>query len=405
MNYKTIGKKGQKEIKLWINGVECDEKAKQQLYNLSTLPFIYHHIAVMPDVHVGKGSTIGAVIPTLGAIIPAAVGVDIGCGMIALQTTLKLSDLPKDLKKIRLTIEKAVPHGRTDRGGKKDVGAWRSIPHSVQNRWKKLEKDYEMLCKKHPKVRARNTVKQLGTLGTGNHFIELCVDTENKNVWIMLHSGSRGCGNRIGTYFINLAKNEIKKKKIKLADPDLAYFEEKDEYFKDYIDAVHWAQKFANENRLEMLDNIIKALKTILPKFELTDIMVNCHHNYVQKENHFGKDVWITRKGAVSAQKGELGIIPGSMGTKSFIVRGLGNKDSFCSCSHGSGRVLSRTQAKKTFSLEEHINATKGIECRKDKGVLDETPKAYKNINAVINAQKDLIEVLYTLNQIICVKG
>lgn len=403
MTYQEFQKTGQKPIKVWIGSCEFDEKAKQQLYNLSTLPFIYHHIAVMPDVHVGKGSTIGAVIPTINAIIPAAVGVDIGCGMLAYQTTLKMEQLPQNLRSIRTAIEKSVPHGRTHFGGKRDVGAWNNIPVTVQSRWQDLDEDYEKICQAHPDARAKNTIRHLGTLGTGNHFIELSYD-EDQNVWIMLHSGSRGCGNRIGSYFIRLAQSEMKKKHVKLVDPDLAYFESKDKYFDDYIHALHWAQRFANENRLEMIDNIIKALKPLLPKFEIT-LKVNCHHNYAAKEHHYGNDVWITRKGAVSAQKGEWGIIPGSMGAKSFIVQGLGNKESFCSCSHGAGRIMSRNQAKKTFTIQEHINSTKGIECRKDKDVLDETPKAYKNIDKIIKAQDDLIKVKYILRQLICVKG
>jgi tRNA-splicing ligase RtcB len=357
-------------------------------------------------VHTGIGATIGSVIPTTGAIIPAAVGVDIGCGMMAVPTTLHAGDLPENLRAVREAIEKAVPHGRTDRGGRNDRGAWGNIPGEVLNVWKELSKDYQSIISKHPKAKSMNDVNQLGTLGTGNHFIEVCLD-ENERVWFMLHSGSRGVGNRIGSYFIELAKEDMRKWFNNLPDKDLSYFSEGSEHFDDYVESVHWAQEFARKNRELMMKNIIHAVRNApgIPPFEIGEGAVNCHHNYVAKENHYGKDVLVTRKGAVRARKDDLGIIPGSMGARSFIVRGLGNPESFESCSHGAGRAMSRTEAKKRFTVADHCAATEGVECRKDKDVIDETPAAYKSIDAVMEAQKDLVEVVHTLRQIVCVKG
>ena len=402
-NYEVIHEGGL-PIKAWVKGVPLEDAARQQLVNVASLPFIHKHIAAMPDVHWGMGTTIGSVIPTKGAIIPAAVGVDIGCGMMAVQTTLRADQLPDSLTATRSDIEAAVPHGRTDNGGKNDRGAWGEIPSGPGNRWSGLSDRYAAITDKHPKALAPNNARHMGTLGTGNHFIEVCLD-EGNQVWVMLHSGSRGCGNRIGTYFIQAAKKEMERWFINLPDKDLAYLVEGSELFDDYIEAVEWAQDYAYENRKEMMSATLAGLRNTLPDFAVTDMAVNCHHNYVTKENHFGANVWLTRKGAVRAREGDLGIIPGSMGVRSYIVRGKGNPVSFCSCSHGAGRAMSRGQAKKEFSLEDHAKATEGVECRKDADVIDETPGAYKDIDAVMAAQADLVEVVHTLKQVICVKG
>lgn len=404
-NYYEIKKENYVPIKAWTLGVPFEESAFEQVKNMASMDIIHSHVAIMPDVHMGKGATIGSVIPSIGAIIPAAVGVDIGCGMVATKTTLTASQLPDNLKNIRIAFEAAVPHGRTNNGGKSDKGAWGNIPDLVSSEWSKLESQFELICQKHPAIRKCNNTRHLGTMGGGNHFLELCLD-ENDFVWIMLHSGSRGVGNRIGQYFINLAKKEMEKHQINLPDVDLAYLEEGNIYFDDYVEAVGWAQDFAFKNREIMMFNAIKALREQIPvPFETMDLAVNCHHNYISKEHHFGKDCYVTRKGALSAKQGEMGIIPGSMGDKSFIVRGLGNPESFNSCSHGAGRVMSRTKAKATYTLDDQIKATEGVECRKDESVIDEIPHAYKDIDKVMAAQKDLVEVVYVLKQIVCVKG
>lgn len=395
-------------VKAWVDGVPLEPEARSQLINVAKLPFIFKHVAVMPDVHWGMGATVGSVIPTQGAIIPAAVGVDIGCGMIALQLGLTASDLPENLAEIRSAIEAAVPHGRTDHGGRNDKGRHQlGLPLSVQEHMQQLTDGLAKVVAKTPKLEetAKQCWGQLGTLGGGNHFIELCLD-EQQNVWIMLHSGSRGIGNQIGQTFITKAKADMRRWFISVPDIDLAYFAEGSENFDDYIEAMTWAQDFAWRNRECMMDAVIIALRHIIWKpFGGGAMAVNCHHNYTNRENHFGKNVWVTRKGAVRAREGDLGIIPGSMGAKSFIVRGKGNKESFCSCSHGAGRKMSRTEAKKRFTLEDHAVATYGVECRKDQDVIDETPMAYKDIDAVMAAQSDLVEVVRTLKQIVCVKG
>lgn len=401
-SYEVINEGGL-PIKAWVQGVQLEEAAKNQLLNLAKMPFIYKHVAVMPDAHMGKGACVGSVIPTIGAIIPAAVGVDLGCGMSAVQTTLRANDLPDNLASLRTAIEKVVPHGGPVRG-KRDEGSWHDLPKRYQQTWSTLEDDYQHITNKHPQAAHRRPEHQLGTLGGGNHFVEVCLD-ERGQVWFMLHSGSRGAGNRIGTYFIELARKDMEQWFIHLPDRDLAYLPEGTEHFNDYCQAVAWAQNYARINRDLMMAAVVQAARTLLPPFEMTIEAVNCHHNYIQKENHYGKNIWVTRKGAVRAGKDELGIIPGSMGAKSFIVRGLGNPESFTSCSHGAGRVMSRTQAKQTFTLEDHIQATEGVECRKDSGVLDETPGAYKDIHAVMKAQEDLVEVVHTLKQVLCVKG
>ncbi len=402
--YETLSVDGGAQIKMWTRGVPVEDEAKTQLRKTAQMPFIFHHLAVMPDVHVGKGSTVGSVIPTVNAIIPAAVGVDIGCGMIAAKTTLTASDLPDNLSAVRSAIERAVPHGRSP--GKRDKGSWGdSPPDNVDVAWAKLEHGFSRITEKYPHLANTNNHVHLGTLGTGNHFVEVCLD-ENQSVWLMLHSGSRGVGNAIGSHFIELAKQDMRQWTANLPDQDLAYFREGTQHFDDYVEAVEWAQNYARLNREVMMQNVIRAVRRAIPKpFDTHVEAVNCHHNYVSREQHYGEDILVTRKGAVSAKRGELGIIPGSMGARSYIVRGLGNEESFHSCSHGAGRKMSRTEAKRRFTLEEHRAATAGVECRKDKDVIDETPAAYKDIDAVMQAQKDLVEVVHTLKQVVCVKG
>jgi tRNA-splicing ligase RtcB len=332
--------------------------------------------------------------------------VDIGCGMMAVKTSLNASHLPDNLHGIRVAIEKAVPHGRTDNGGKNDRGAWANAPASTVDTWATLHDRYEAIVKKYPKLNHPQRINHLGTLGTGNHFIEVCLD-EEQNVWFMLHSGSRGVGNRFGTFFIEVAKEDMRKWMINLPDADLAYLPHGTEHFKDYVEAVHWAQEYALLNRQLMMSNIVAAVAGCgeVPAFQAHVEAVNCHHNYVTWEHHYGENVLITRKGAVRARKGDMGIIPGSMGARSYIVRGKGNPESFNSCSHGAGRAMSRTEAKRRYTVADHIAATQGVECRKDEDVIDETPMAYKSIDAVMEAQKDLVEIVHTLRQVVCVKG
>lgn len=396
-------------IKMWTNGVPVEDQAAQQLRNVASLPFIHKHVAVMPDVHWGMGATVGSVIPTKGAIVPAAVGVDIGCGMIAQRTTLTASDLPDSLSEMRSAIEAAVPHGRTDNGGENDRGAWGNVPADVADAFvaSSLPDRFNSLLEKHQRLQKWNLgriSKQVGTLGSGNHFVEVCLDKEGR-VWVMLHSGSRGIGNAIGQHFIELAKKDMERWFINVPDKDLAYIPQGSEYFGAYWDALKLAQSYAALNRRVMMRNALRAMTTHVRDFTCDAEAINCHHNYVSRENHFGENVFVTRKGAVSAKAGELGIIPGSMGARSFIVRGKGNPDSFCSCSHGAGRAMSRGAAKKRFTLDDHIKATAGVECRKDADVIDETPGAYKDINAVMAAQADLVEVVHELRQVLCVKG
>ncbi|MGN6105653.1 MAG: RtcB family protein [Kofleriaceae bacterium] len=402
-NYDLIETDGV-PIKAWTRGVAIESAARNQLENVARLPIVYHHVAVMPDVHFGIGATVGSVVPTCGAIIPAAVGVDIGCGMMAVETTLGAAQLPDSLKKLRFAIEKAVPHGRTSGGRRGDRGAWHDLPLATTQAWNTLSKEYDQLSDRHPRIGRGNDVNHLGTLGTGNHFIEVCLD-ERERVWFMLHSGSRGVGNRIGTYFIELAKRDMERQVKNLPDRDLAYFTEGARHFDDYVRAVGWAQRYAMTNRQLMMNAVIAAARRELPGFELGELAVNCHHNYVAREHHFGNDVFVTRKGAVRARLGDLGIIPGSMGARSFIVRGKGEAQSFHSCSHGAGRAMSRGEARRRFSLEDHIEATAGVECRKDADVIDETPMAYKPIDQVMAAQADLVDIVHELRQVVCVKG
>jgi tRNA-splicing ligase RtcB (3'-phosphate/5'-hydroxy nucleic acid ligase) len=415
-------------IKAWTRGVPLESAAEKQLRNVASLPFIYKWVAAMPDVHWGIGATVGSVIPTRGAIIPAAVGVDIGCGMMACETSLHANDLPDNLHGIREAIERAVPVGRTDNGGKNDRGAWKDAPAHHLDVWARLEPAYAAVVDKYPKLNHVQRINHLGTLGTGNHFIEVVLD-EREHVWFLLHSGSRGVGNRFGTFFIELAKNDMRQWMIHLPDQDLAYLPQGTEHFEDYVRAVHWAQDYALSNRELMMGNIVRAVREsgLVPGFVTafesasgplgfaiagrtnacvpTQIVVSCHHNYVTWEHHYGENVLVTRKGAVRAREGDMGIIPGSMGARSYIVRGKGNPESFMSCSHGAGRAMSRAEAKKRFTVDDHVKATAGVECRKDADVIDETPMAYKSIDAVMEAQRDLVEIVHTLRQVVCVKG
>jgi tRNA-splicing ligase RtcB (3'-phosphate/5'-hydroxy nucleic acid ligase) len=402
--YETMNVEGGSHVKMWVRGVPIEEEAKKQLANTARMPFIFKHVAAMPDVHLGIGATVGSVVATKGAIIPAAVGVDIGCGMMAVQTTLKAADLPESLVTIRAEIERAVPHGFVTIPRRSQRGAWVTTPDSVVTRWRALASRLDAIEAKQPRLQAKNPQHQLGTLGGGNHFIEICLDAE-QTVWVMLHSGSRGIGNLIGQRFIEMAREDMRRHFINLPDRDLAYFAEGTEHFDDYVEAMEWAQDYAAENRRAMMDAVLRVLREQLQPFQMGKVAVNCHHNYTTRETHFGEEVLVTRKGAVRAGRGELGIIPGSMGARSYIVRGLGNPESFESCSHGAGRKMSRTAARKLFTLEQHEAATAGVECRKDEAVIDETPAAYKDIDAVMDAQKDLVEIVHTLKQIVCVKG
>jgi tRNA-splicing ligase RtcB len=404
---QVIKDEGSHPIKAWVNTKtseferlgqvpDIEDSALTQLKNLARLPFIHSNgVAVMPDVHAGKGSTIGTVIATDKAIIPAAVGVDIGCGMNAVRLTLRADQLPDNLSAIRNAIEKSVPLGRAGHADTVLGADLEDIP-------------YPVLQGLFAGDRVKAYLKyapQVGTLGGGNHFIEICVD-EADQVWVMLHSGSRGIGNMIGSHFIDKAKRNMEKFFISLPDADLAYFPEDTDDFKEYMEAVQWAQDYALENRKVMMAAVIQALHDSVPTaFLSTTEAVACHHNYVERENHFGRNLWVTRKGAVRAREGDLGIIPGSMGQKSYIVRGKGNLESYCSCSHGAGRTMSRAEAKRRFSLTDLVNQTAGVECRKDTDVIDEIPGAYKSLDLVMENQKDLVEVVHTLKAVLCVKG
>jgi tRNA-splicing ligase RtcB len=385
-------------VKIWTNDV--DDRSKEQLTNIASLPFIHHHVAAMPDVHLGIGATIGSVIATHKAIIPAAVGVDIGCGMVAARLSLTANEIDeKSLQKIFDQITRDVPVGRGQHADNK----------VLVEAAKPFEQGLKLLMDRHPELlksfgKLSKWTNQMGTLGGGNHFIEVCLD-ESDRVWVMLHSGSRGVGNAIADYFIKLARKDMERWMIQLPDRDLAYFPEGSEHFADYVEGVHWAQEYAMQNRQSMLELMLAALTRHLPSFEVETEVVNCHHNYVAREHHYSEDVWVTRKGAIRARKGDLGIVPGSMGARSFIVRGLGNPESFCSSAHGAGRKMSRTAAEKHFTEADLIEQTAGVICRKDKGVLDEIPGAYKNIDEVMANQNDLTEILHTLKQVVCVKG
>ena len=400
------------EIKLWTDGVEVEDEAMAQIRNVASLPIVGPHVAIMPDVHWGIGATVGSVIPTRGAIIPAAVGVDIGCGMMAIRTNVDANTL--HLARLRAEIEDAIPVG-----GPGVTGSWAEtrfgeVPAEIRSDWQHdLALGWANIVRKHPKL-ARNhrgasapTVEQLGTLGTGNHFIEVCIEPAEvaPKVWLMLHSGSRGPGNRIGTHFIERARDAWHRnpERVALPDPNLAWLTEGSPLFADYIEAVGWAQEFAASNRRQMMDRLIGVLAAHIGGSVTEELAaINCHHNYVEPRPG---GVYVTRKGAVSAKAGELGIIPGSMGARSYIVVGKGNPESFESCSHGAGRRMSRGTARKSITLADHAAATAGVECRKDAEMLDESPAAYKDIDAVMAAQSDLVTIAHTLKQIVCVKG
>ena len=385
-------------VKIWTDDV--DERSLEQLNNIAKMPFIHHHVAVMPDVHLGIGATIGSVIATHKAIIPAAVGVDLGCGMVAARLSIRANDLDeKSLKKVFDQISRDVPVGRGQHDDNRVLVAAA----------KPFEAGLKSLTDRHPELlktfgKFSKWTNQMGTLGGGNHFIEVCLD-EADQVWVMLHSGSRGIGNAIADHFIKLARKDMERWMIQLPDRDLAYFPEGTEHFADYVEAVHWAQEYAMQNRQSMLELVLSALARHLPPFEVTTEVVNCHHNYIAKEHHYGSDVWVTRKGAIRARIGDIGIVPGSMGARSYIVAGKGNPDSFCSSAHGAGRRMSRTAAEKCFTEADLAEQTVGVICRKDKGVLDEIPGAYKDIDLVMANQSDLTEILHSLKQVVCVKG
>ena len=385
-------------VKIYTDDIELS--AFKQLTELGRLDIVYGHVAAMPDVHTGIGSTVGAVIPTEHAIIPAAVGVDIGCGMNAVRLSLDAAQLPDSLRLIRAAIESAVPVGFSAHD--RPVVRSGELTH--------LGRGLEHIFARHPQLKRmqknadRIWALQLGSLGGGNHFIELCLD-EGQHLWVMLHSGSRGVGNAIGRYFIVLAREDMGRQQARLPNRDLAYLKEGSEHFDDYVEAVHWAQEYAFTNRREMLRLILEAIAPHLPPFQCTHEAINCHHNYVAIEEHGGRRLYITRKGAIRAGLGELGIIPGSMGARSYIVRGKGSEESWCSCAHGAGRRMSRTEAKRRFKRSDLEAQTAGVECRKDKGVVDEIPGAYKDIDTVMANQSDLVEVVHTLKQVVCVKG
>ena len=402
MPVSKVMEEGLVPVKVYTDDIAPD--ALQQLINVSKLPIVHGHVAAMPDVHLGIGATVGSVIPTRKAIIPAAVGVDIGCGMNAVRLSTRAEDLPESLGRIRGAIEAAVPVGFDQHPDTLMVGPDRKREARL------LERRLAAITARHPGVEKLQRKfdetwrVQIGSLGGGNHFIELCLDEEGR-VWVMLHSGSRGIGNALGRYFIAAAKKDMERHLANLPHRDLAYFSEGSALFDDYVAAVGWAQDYALVNRREMMRLVLEALERHLPPFRLDGEAIQCHHNYVAEETHFGERVYVTRKGAISARAGELGIIPGSMGARSYIVRGKGNPESLCSCAHGAGRRMSRTEARRRFRPEDLAAQTEGVECRKDGGVLDEIPGAYKDIDAVMANQADLCEVVHTLKQVVCVKG
>jgi len=408
-NYQVFQSSGQNPIKAWVNGVTFEDEALQQLVQVANLPFIFKHVAAMPDVHAGMGATIGSVIATKGAVIPAAVGVDCGCGVRAARLVLTKGEITPYVKEAFDKISGTIPNGRTDHGGINDIGRWgrhHPVPAMVSQQWAdRLAQRYNDITSRHSFLGSdKVSWEHLGTLGSGNHFCELCVDQDN-NVWIMIHSGSRGPGNRIGSYFIQRAKEECRKWFVSLPDPNLSYFPKDTELYQEYMYALDWALDFAHINRQIMLSLVVEAVQDILGTQIDIDFNIDCHHNYAAMENHYGQNVLVTRKGAVRARKKDYCIIPGSMGDKSYICKGLGNKDSFESCSHGAGRSMSRTKARKSITLDDHKTKTDGIVCCKTESVLDESPDAYKDIGDVISAQADLVDPVYILKQILCVKG
>jgi tRNA-splicing ligase RtcB len=391
------------DVKLWLPLEELEPEAQHQIFNVAKLPWVFKHVAVMPDAHFGRGCTVGTVIAMKNAVAPSAVGVDLGCGMGAIKTNLKASDLPDNLHEIRHDIERSIPVGFN---GHKSP-CFDSVENiNYEGNGFQFKEKYERLSSqfttlKAPRLNRERVLHQLGTLGGGNHFIELCVDTE-QTVWLVLHSGSRNAGKEIAEHHIKIAKKLSHNHE--LPDPDLAVFLSDSQEMHDYRNDLWWAQNYAYINRELMMRLYFKQMKRRYPHLKAT-LTVNCHHNYVSEEKHYGEDVLVTRKGAINAEFGNWGIIPGSMGTKSYIVQGLGNPESFNSASHGAGRRMSRGKAKKTFTLEDLAKQTEGVECRKDQGVLDEIPGAYKDIDKVMEYQKDLVQVRHELKQVMCIKG
>lgn len=397
MPAQVLANEKHKPIKIWSNIGQVESAALDQLRNTASLPFIYKHVAVMPDVHYGIGATVGSVVATQGAVVPACVGVDIGCGMMAAKMPFSAKRLPDNLQELFDSISKAVPVGQ---------GMHQTANHGSHSF--DLMAGFQNLPKSVRKDADDRVIKQLGTLGGGNHFIEVCLDLDD-SVWVMLHSGSRGIGNKIGNYYIDRAKEVMKQYMIKLQDPNLAYLVEGSTLFDEYWKDLQWVQSYAMKNREIMMQLVMRSVAEVIFGDKTTvvtpELTVNCHHNYAERENHYGENVIVTRKGAVRARVGDLGIIPGSMGTRSYIVEGLGNADSFCSCSHGAGRVMSRSKAKEKFNLDDVAKQTAGIMCRKDAGIIDELPGAYKSIDDVMENQKDLVKIVATLKQVLCVKG
>lgn len=421
-NYNVID--ARVPIKMWNKHVKIEPQAIEQLTQIASMPFVKPYVAAMPDTHLGMGATVGSVIPTQGAVMPAAVGVDIGCGMMAVRTNLKIQTYSTGAISLPIfegsfqvafdAISEAVPHGRSNNGGSGDIGAWsaENMPEEIKIVWRGLSNHeaFQDIFRRHPEALSKNAERHLGTLGTGNHFIEVAVEIGNpeSNLWVILHSGSRGFGNRIGTYFTKLAGDLAKQWYINLPNRDLGYLPVGTKEYNDYILAVLLAQRYAWVNREIMMSRILGALgagydeREQIDGFNVTPNTIHMHHNYadVLKDGTI-----LTRKGAVDASHGKWVIIPGSMGAKTYIARGLGSKDSFNSCSHGAGRAMSRTEALKTFTVEDHVKATEGVYCDKTEGVLDETPAAYKDIDAVMESQRDLVEPVLKLKQIISVKG
>ena len=393
MPYQSLNVSTPKPVLSWANH-DLGSAETQMAKNVASLPFVYKHVALMPDVHLGKGALVGSVIATDDAVIPAAVGVDIGCGMAAVKMPFNAAQLEGKLKQIRSEIESAIPVGfNENKDADREVTNWQN--------WRNFKDLHSGVQKLETKA-----LRQMGSLGGGNHFIEVCLDTEDQ-VWLMLHSGSRHIGNKLAQCHIGTAKELAKLANLRLPDPDLAYFVAGTNEFAAYWRDLQWAQNYARFNREVMMNRFKKIVEKHLAGGKQTKplLSVNCHHNYAEKEVHFDKEVYVTRKGAVRAREEDYGIIPGSMGAKSYIVKGKGNHDSYCSCSHGAGRLMSRSKAKKQFTLDDLISQTKGVECRKDSGVLDEIPGAYKPIDEVMKNQSDLVEVVATLKQVLCVKG
>ena len=400
MTIKSVTQEdGARPVKVWTDDVEAE--AMQQLRNVARLPFIHKNgVVAMPDVHWGIGATVGSVIATHRAIIPAAVGVDIGCGMNAVRTSLCASDLPDSLAELRSQIERSIPLGPGGRHQKDHIvdAHFKRLP-AGDKRW-----GLPLILGFANDEGGKRAAAQLGTLGSGNHFIEVCLD-ESQAVWVMLHSGSRGTGNVIGRQFIDIAKGIAERYFIALPDKDLAFLPHETPEFNDYITAVSWCQDYALENRRVMMERVLDQMQRLLPPFSLTTEAINCHHNYVEKENHYGENVYVTRKGAIRAREGDLGIIPGSMGQRSYIVKGKGNPESYCSCAHGAGRKMGRKEAKRRFTVADLVAQTAGVECHKGEEVLDEIPASYKPIDEVMANQADLVDIIHTLKQVLCVKG